>query len=164
MSLFVNQVFSTRTLNPMTSIVNNGMCKQVMRGRGRAIHSSRPVAFQNTNSFCSCCGMFGVNHPTITQQVARSASLAASASTPSQQLFQQQQRRGLTFTSMGTDEADGAHPHVDMLLNNNKEWIKQSIEKDPEFLKKLTSPQKPKYLYIGCSDSRVPANEILGLG
>jgi len=48
------------------------------------------------------------------------------------------------------------------LLNNNKEWARQVEIKSPGFFKKLKK-QKPKYLWIGCSDSRVPANQITGL-
>lgn len=49
------------------------------------------------------------------------------------------------------------------LFENNKKWVSVNIDKDPEFLTKLSADQKPDYLYIGCSDSRVPANEIMGL-
>ena len=49
------------------------------------------------------------------------------------------------------------------LLANNKLWVETQKQLDPEFFDKLGSGQSPKYLYIGCSDSRVPANEILGL-
>ena len=126
-----------------------GICQR--NGMKRTIHHSKPITAASVGNFCSCCGMFGVSHSSMQQQVMKSPII-------------QQQRRELTFTSMGTDEADGAHPHVDTLLTNNKQWIKDSLKKDPEFLKKLSSPQKPRFLYIGCSDSRVPANEILGLG
>jgi carbonic anhydrase len=48
------------------------------------------------------------------------------------------------------------------LFDNNKEWVKQQLKKDPEYFTKLANGQKPEYLWIGCSDSRVPANEITG--
>lgn len=54
------------------------------------------------------------------------------------------------------------HPLQD-LLNNNREWSCDMLEKDPQFFKRLVDKQTPKYLWIGCADSRVPANEILGL-
>jgi len=50
------------------------------------------------------------------------------------------------------------------LMENNKKWVAEQSAADPKFFEKIGNPQKPKYLYIGCSDSRVPANEILGLG
>ncbi|ACF13823.1 Carbonate dehydratase [Chloroherpeton thalassium ATCC 35110] len=49
------------------------------------------------------------------------------------------------------------------LFENNKRWAKSITERDPEFFPTLSKQQAPKYLWIGCSDSRVPANEIVGL-
>ncbi|MDD2984083.1 MAG: carbonate dehydratase [Crocinitomicaceae bacterium] len=48
------------------------------------------------------------------------------------------------------------------LLDNNKEWAKNQVKRDPEFFKNLSHSQKPPVLWIGCADSRVPANEIIG--
>jgi carbonic anhydrase len=48
------------------------------------------------------------------------------------------------------------------LLENNKKWVKKKLSHDPEFFEKLSSGQKPPLLWIGCADSRVPANEIIG--
>src|ERR1700744_2190787 len=48
------------------------------------------------------------------------------------------------------------------LLLDNKAWAKAQEEKDPEFFKRLISIQKPEFLWIGCSDSRVPADKITG--
>lgn len=49
------------------------------------------------------------------------------------------------------------------LLENNRAWAKTIIANDPEFFTKLAGQQNPEYLWIGCSDSRVPANQITGL-
>ncbi len=49
------------------------------------------------------------------------------------------------------------------LLNNNRRWATKILESDPEFFSRLARQQSPRYLWIGCSDSRVPANEIVGL-
>ena len=49
------------------------------------------------------------------------------------------------------------------LFANNRAWAKRISEEDPEFFAKLSRQQSPRYLWIGCSDSRVPANEIIGL-
>jgi carbonic anhydrase len=49
------------------------------------------------------------------------------------------------------------------LLENNKEWVQKSLADDPQFFSRLTHQQTPQFLWIGCSDSRVPANEITGL-
>ena len=47
-----------------------------------------------------------------------------------------------------------------LLLDGNKEWSKAKLANEPEFFNNLTKGQTPHYLWIGCSDSRVPANEI----
>jgi carbonic anhydrase len=49
------------------------------------------------------------------------------------------------------------------LFDNNRSWTEQIQAEDPEFFSKLAHQQAPEYLWIGCSDSRVPANEIVGL-
>jgi carbonic anhydrase len=49
------------------------------------------------------------------------------------------------------------------LFKNNSEWAANISARDPGFFKKLALQQTPEYLWIGCSDSRVPANELLGL-
>lgn len=49
------------------------------------------------------------------------------------------------------------------LFEKNQAWAKRKLEKDPEVFHKLAKKQSPKYLWIGCSDSRIPANEVLGL-
>lgn len=48
------------------------------------------------------------------------------------------------------------------LLENNRNWARQQKEKNPDFFNQLANGQTPEYLWIGCSDSRVPANEITG--
>ena len=49
------------------------------------------------------------------------------------------------------------------LFDNNQAWADSIKEKDPEFFSRLSKQQAPEYLWIGCSDSRVPANQITGL-
>ncbi|WP_373187329.1 carbonate dehydratase [Halopseudomonas sp.] len=49
------------------------------------------------------------------------------------------------------------------LFANNREWSEAIKQEDPEFFTKLARQQAPEYLWIGCADSRVPANEIVGL-
>ncbi|HEX2585848.1 MAG TPA: carbonate dehydratase [Steroidobacteraceae bacterium] len=49
------------------------------------------------------------------------------------------------------------------LFDSNKAWAKKILEQDPEFFSKLSRQQFPEYLWIGCSDSRVPANQIVDL-
>lgn len=50
----------------------------------------------------------------------------------------------------------------EQLIENNKKWVKSKLELDPDFFTKLANGQKPPLLWIGCADSRVPANEIIG--
>ncbi|MEY3395518.1 MAG: hypothetical protein RL346_1754 [Verrucomicrobiota bacterium] len=52
---------------------------------------------------------------------------------------------------------------IDQLIRNNAVWATKMRENDPEFFARLANQQKPRYLWIGCSDSRVPANQITGL-
>jgi carbonic anhydrase len=52
---------------------------------------------------------------------------------------------------------------IDELLRHNKRWAAQRVEQDPDYFKRLSGLQSPKYFWIGCSDSRVPANVITGL-
>ena len=49
------------------------------------------------------------------------------------------------------------------LIENNRAWAKGKTTVDPDFFARLVRQQSPNYLWIGCSDSRVPANEIVGL-
>ncbi len=51
----------------------------------------------------------------------------------------------------------------DQLFENNREWAAEILSRDANFFKKLAEQQSPEYLWIGCADSRVPANELLGL-
>ncbi len=53
--------------------------------------------------------------------------------------------------------------NIDNLLENNKKWAAEINRTNPEFFPILSQQQKPEYLWIGCSDSRVPANEIVGM-
>ncbi len=49
------------------------------------------------------------------------------------------------------------------LFKNNRRWAAETLRRQPDFFATLSRQQSPKYLWIGCSDSRVPANEIVGL-
>jgi carbonic anhydrase len=51
---------------------------------------------------------------------------------------------------------------MDHILEGNRRWVEAKRSEDPEFFKRLARQQKPRYLYIGCSDSRVPGSAITG--
>ena len=52
---------------------------------------------------------------------------------------------------------------LDTLLRNNQEWADRVTQEDPTFFERLSKQQAPNYLWIGCSDSRVPANQVIDL-
>lgn len=52
---------------------------------------------------------------------------------------------------------------IERLFQNNREWASGRVKEDPDFFTRLADQQAPEFLWIGCSDSRVPANQIVGL-
>lgn len=52
----------------------------------------------------------------------------------------------------------------DKIFENNKQWISEKLALDPKYFEKLSQGQHPEYLYIGCSDSRVTAEDLMGVG
>lgn len=52
---------------------------------------------------------------------------------------------------------------IEELFENNQRWVESMTADDPDYFTKMAREQKPDYFYIGCADSRVPANEIMGL-
>jgi carbonic anhydrase len=61
------------------------------------------------------------------------------------------------------NDLDNSTSPLRELLENNRRWAASEVERDPEFFQRLAAQAAPEYLWIGCSDSRVPANELLGL-
>jgi carbonic anhydrase len=57
----------------------------------------------------------------------------------------------------------GRMRELNTLFQNNSEWVKKKLEKDPNYFTDRAGSQEARFLWIGCSDSRVPANEIVGL-
>lgn len=55
------------------------------------------------------------------------------------------------------------HQDISQLLEQNRLWADQMVENDPDFFRRLSDQQNPDFLWIGCSDSRVPANQIINL-
>lgn len=56
-----------------------------------------------------------------------------------------------------------ADKQLKTIFENNKRWVAESVEKDPDYFNRMATGQSPQILWIGCSDSRVPANRIMGL-
>ncbi|KAI1200710.1 carbonic anhydrase [Nemania serpens] len=69
-----------------------------------------------------------------------------------------------TSNMSATDISRYLQQSHDRLFDNNRAWAAEQKERDPEFFKKLSAGQSPEYLWIGCSDSRIPAEQISGLG
>jgi len=67
----------------------------------------------------------------------------------------------------GTITRTHGHPRdmtdIVNLFDNNREWARARVSTDPAFFQRLVAQQSPRFLWIGCADSRVPANEIVGL-
>lgn len=66
------------------------------------------------------------------------------------------------MTYPSTTKANNPHA-LTHLFEKNQEWVASVIDSDPDFFNRLANQQSPEYLWIGCSDSRVPANQITGL-
>lgn len=62
------------------------------------------------------------------------------------------------------DNQSDASSSLQEILENNRKWVEDKKSSDPDFFDKLSKGQKPRYLFIGCSDSRVPASAITGTG
>lgn len=71
-----------------------------------------------------------------------------------------------TLGSRMTDEKEPGRSDVEesyrRLLEGNRRWVAECLAEDPEYFKRMANGQAPKYLWIGCADSRVPANVITG--
>ena len=61
------------------------------------------------------------------------------------------------------NEVENTPVPLQNLLDNNRRWAESQVQRDPDFFNRLAQQASPEYLWIGCSDSRVPANELLGL-
>ncbi len=53
--------------------------------------------------------------------------------------------------------------NFDTIFENNRRWVAEKLEADPKYFEKLSQGQHPEYLYIGCSDSRVTAEDLMGV-
>ncbi len=67
------------------------------------------------------------------------------------------------MTDTPKNPPDHTHLTLEHLFRNNQEWVGRKLGDDPEYFTRLVHQQSPEFLWIGCSDSRVPANQIIGL-
>jgi carbonic anhydrase len=68
------------------------------------------------------------------------------------------------FNRVASERRSGGHvPDLRELFDNNRRWAAKCVASRPDFFERLKTQQAPQYLWIGCADSRVPANEIVGL-
>ncbi|KLU83029.1 hypothetical protein MAPG_02096 [Magnaporthiopsis poae ATCC 64411] len=72
--------------------------------------------------------------------------------------------RATTMGEQREEIADYLQQTHDRVFQHNRTWAAEQRQKDPDFFLKLAAGQKPEYLWIGCSDSRIPAEQITGLG
>ena len=70
---------------------------------------------------------------------------------------------GTVEATMGTAERPRPDGILDELFDNNLAWARAKTEEDPTFFRRLAEQQAPRFLWVGCSDSRVPANDVVGL-
>lgn len=66
----------------------------------------------------------------------------------------------LRVSNMSAEKSEKQKRAYEELLQGNRDWVKKETEKDPDYFNKLAAGQDPDVLWIGCSDSRVPANEV----
>ena len=67
------------------------------------------------------------------------------------------------MTDQTTPHSHDPHDPLRYLFDNNEDWVSRMLGKDPDYFARLKDQQTPQLLWIGCSDSRVPANEIIDL-
>ena len=70
-------------------------------------------------------------------------------------------QKSFFFFSKSKKEPD--MENFNRIMDYNKSWAKAMVEEDPDYFTALVGIQRPDYLWIGCADSRVPANQICGL-
>lgn len=70
---------------------------------------------------------------------------------------------GQPIKKLGSNDGSGPYGSLPELFELNRAWAEEEIKARPDFFERLTKQQSPKYLWIGCSDSRVPANQVVGL-
>lgn len=66
--------------------------------------------------------------------------------------------------SPGVEQVDNlADPEMDLIFARNRAWAEEKKAQDPDFFKRLSTGQKPRFMFVGCSDSRIPAETVMGM-
>lgn len=116
----------------------------------------------------SCCEMYLISKLFTKRQIKSISTVPNTIKSCKNKSISNRQKsttpemRTSILTAAGGSSAES--PNITKLLEHNKKWVEKTRAADPNFFTELGKGQAPKYLYFGCSDSRVPANTILGLG
>ncbi|KAL7794412.1 carbonic anhydrase [Trichoderma ceciliae] len=94
---------------------------------------------------------------------AASRSVSSSSSNPSSGSQDKIPTRLPGMSESDTDVERYLRENHQRLFENNKKWAAERLKQDPDFFTRLAAGQSPEYLWIGCSDSRIPAEQITGL-
>ena len=138
------------------------LCKH-QRITGRLISTNLSSSNAWVGKSCSCLNSVHTCQKRAISMVGLGCSCLTSVHTCQKRAISIDRKNLLNHDSIV--ETDGsASGHLKAILDGNKRWVAAQTASDPKFFDKLAKPQRPKFLYFGCSDSRVPANEILGLG
>lgn len=176
--------FAVRGGNNTTRAVKKAfLCKQTSLATTISPSHNPTIAHRcfvtTSQPLCACCGMYfctNTNRWSLQSDVGRTNWTQQMNQRRGKNSLhhQQQSTRGLSSDSpagVGEDSRDVFHNEhqagdspIQQILDNNKVWAAEITRNDPTFFKRLAVKQEPKYLYFGCSDSRVPSNHILGLG
>ena len=101
----------------------------------------------------------GVAHQKGTP-LSRQVSGGMACCTPHATLSKESPQTAIFDPTTGQEEPDGG---IKKILSNNEAWSAKKLAEEPDYFKNRSSYQKPHFLYLGCSDSRVPAESLMGL-
>ncbi len=137
-----------------SSSVNQVLCRSVSSSRFGA---TAPIIIPGFRNSFSADGLTGTN-PMC------NCSFCSLSFKPPLQPNSRSFHRGKSTHASDIIEAAQEDTPIDGILRNNVKWVDTMKDQDSQYFDKLGKGQRPQFLYFGCSDSRVPANEIMGLG
>ncbi|CAM37020.1 putative carbonic anhydrase family protein [Leishmania braziliensis MHOM/BR/75/M2904] len=162
----------TRATHPLDLLHRqNYRARQVAEGLSPSSDLLATLPCSTPMSLCSC----GCPHPTrptlgvpcmsfyTTPELLRDRSLSKSPATETQVKEELASLVGGRLVRSVQREQPPRGSGIQPLLDYNKHWAGEIVRLNPDYFVELAKQQKPQYLWMGCSDSRVPANEIVGL-